>query len=86
MKREAIKTLFLGSTWAVYEKIALFIHLMLSRLRCGGSGAPKSHEISLKGRLVLENKAALEFFTCRTTAPITMLQHFDQYSAGEHQA
>jgi hypothetical protein len=45
-----------------------------------------SKDLSPKVRLLPEGKAVLEFFTCRTTAPIAIFQHVDQYAAGEYQA
>ncbi len=45
-----------------------------------------SNDLSPKVRLLAEGSAVLEFFTCRTVAPIAIFQHIDQYSAGEYQA
>ena len=42
-------------------------------------------DLSPKVRLLPEGKAVLEFFTCRTTAPISIVQHVDHYSAGAYQ-
>ncbi|WNZ46505.1 hypothetical protein Q2T42_01475 [Leptolyngbya boryana CZ1] len=35
---------------------------------------------------VSEGRAAIEFFTCRVTAPIVIFQHVDQYVVGQYQA
>ncbi len=45
-----------------------------------------SKDLSPKVRLLPEGKAMLEFYTCRTTAPIAIFQHVDQYAAGKYQA
>lgn len=33
-----------------------------------------------------DNKVAIEFFTCRVTAPVAIFQHIDQYPANQYQA
>ena len=48
--------------------------------------AQASKDLSPKVRLLPEGKVVLDFFTCRTTAPIAIFQHVDQYAAGEYQA
>jgi len=39
-----------------------------------------------KSSAASRGQSVLEFFTCRTTAPIAIFQHVDQYAAGEYQA
>jgi hypothetical protein len=41
--------------------------------------SPKVHSLS-------DGRIAIEFFTCRTVAPIAIFQHVDQYSAEDYQA
>lgn len=46
--------------------------------------APK--DLSPKVRLLKENEAAVEFFTCRTTAPVKIYRHLDRYPADQYKA
>lgn len=39
-----------------------------------------------KGRILPDGRAAIEFFSCRTVAPIAIFQHLDQYSAKDYTA
>ncbi|MBW4526265.1 MAG: hypothetical protein KME18_13870 [Phormidium tanganyikae FI6-MK23] len=48
------------------------------------SEAPKDY--SPKVRAFPDGRVAVEFFTCRTVAPIAVFQHVDQYLAGEYRA
>lgn len=43
-------------------------------------------DLSPKVRVYPDGKVALEFFTCRKTAPIALFQHLDQYTNGTYQA
>lgn len=45
---------------------------------------PKS--MAPKVLVYADGRAAIEFFTCRTVAPIALFQHLDQYSAEHYQA
>lgn len=42
-------------------------------------------DFSPKIRVVPDGRVAIEFFTCRTVAPIAIFQHVDQYQAGQYQ-
>lgn len=46
--------------------------------------APKNY--SPKIRVFSDGRVAVEFFSCRTVAPIAVFQHVDQYVAGEYRA
>jgi len=46
--------------------------------------APK--DLSPKVRLFPDGKAAVEFFSCRVVAPITLFQHIDQYPGDRYRA
>lgn len=39
-----------------------------------------------KVRVFLDGRVAIEFFTCRTVAPISIFQHVDHYLAGQYRA
>lgn len=41
-------------------------------------------DFSPKIRVVPDGRVAIEFFTCRTVAPIAIFQHVDQYQAGQY--
>ncbi|MBD1842202.1 hypothetical protein H6F89_02010 [Cyanobacteria bacterium FACHB-63] len=41
-------------------------------------------DFSPKVRVVPDGRVAIEFFTCRTVAPIAIFQHVDQYQAGQY--
>lgn len=41
-------------------------------------------DLSPKIRIFSDNKAAVEFFTCRVVPPIGIYQHIDQYPAGQY--
>ncbi|MCU0550900.1 MAG: hypothetical protein MUC48_16255 [Leptolyngbya sp. Prado105] len=43
-------------------------------------------DFSPKVRVFLDGRVAIEFFTCRTVAPIALFQHVDQYPAGHYHA
>lgn len=43
-------------------------------------------DLSPKVRVFPDGRVAIEFFTCRTVAPIAIFQHVDQYSAENYQA
>lgn len=46
--------------------------------------APK--DLSPKMVIAADGKAAIEFFTCRIVAPVTILRHVDQYLPGEYKS
>ncbi len=43
-------------------------------------------DFSPKMVIAADGKAAIEFFTCRIVAPVTLLRHVDQYPPGEYKA
>jgi hypothetical protein len=43
-------------------------------------------DLAPKVRVFADGKAAVEFFTCRVSAPIAICQHLDQYPAGHYKA
>lgn len=41
-------------------------------------------DFSPKVQILADQQAAVEFFTCRVTAPITIVRHLDHYPAGQY--
>jgi len=43
-------------------------------------------DLSPKVRLLPDHQAAVEFFSCRTAAPVALFRHIDQYLPGQYKA
>lgn len=48
-------------------------------------GTSVSKDLSPKVKIFPDGKAAVEFFTCRTSAPVAIFRHLDQYPPGTYQ-
>ncbi|MDI9640714.1 hypothetical protein QPK87_21560 [Kamptonema cortianum] len=49
-----------------------------------GTSPPK--DLSPKVKIFPDGKAIVEFFSCRTSAPVAIFRHVDQYASGKYQA
>ena len=76
-----------GVIWAVPEKFSTTAQLERAPSQAQWQWRTDSvKDLSPKVRAFSDGRVAVEFFTCRTIAPIAIFQHVDQFSADSYEA